>query len=84
MSSSWRGADGYNGRTSPLTAVRIRCQTLAWALRDPSVIAIPKAGDVDHVQANHRALELLSTAEDLAAIDAEFSPPRRKTPLAMI
>ncbi len=57
---------------------------LAWALRDPSVIAIPKAGDIAHVQANHRALDLTLSPEDLAAIDAEFPPPKRKTPLAMI
>lgn len=57
---------------------------LAWALRDPNVIAIPKAGTVAHVQENRRALDLTLTAKDLAAIDADFPPPTRKSPLAML
>jgi diketogulonate reductase-like aldo/keto reductase len=57
---------------------------LAWVLRDPTVIAIPKAADLAHVEANRRALDLMLTAEDLAAIDADFPPPTRKTRLAML
>jgi diketogulonate reductase-like aldo/keto reductase len=57
---------------------------LAWVLRDPLVIAIPKAGDVAHVTENRRALDLKLTAQDLAAIDADFAPPTRKTRLAML
>ena len=57
---------------------------LAWVLRDPLVIAIPKAGDAAHVADNRRALDLALSAEDLAAIDAEFPPPSRKTRLAML
>jgi diketogulonate reductase-like aldo/keto reductase len=57
---------------------------LAWTLRDPMVIAIPKASDASHVKANREALELVLTAEDLAAIDADFPPPTRKTRLAML
>jgi diketogulonate reductase-like aldo/keto reductase len=57
---------------------------LAWVLRDPLVIAIPKAGDAGHVADNRRALDLVLSAEDLAAIDAEFPPPSRKTRLAML
>ena len=57
---------------------------LAWVLRDPLVIAIPKAGDAAHVADNRRALDLVFSAEDLAAIDAEFPPPSRKTRLAML
>ena len=57
---------------------------LAWVLRDPLVIAIPKAGDAAHVADNRRALDLVLSAEDLAAIDAEFPPPSRKTRLAML
>jgi diketogulonate reductase-like aldo/keto reductase len=57
---------------------------LAWALRDPTVIAIPKAADLAHVQANRAALDLQFTDEDLAAIDADFPPPARKTRLAML
>lgn len=57
---------------------------LAWALRDPTVIAIPKAADLAHVQTNRTALDLHLTDEDLAEIDADFPPPARKTRLAML
>ncbi len=57
---------------------------LAWVLRDPMAIAIPKASSVEHVDANRRALDLTLTAEDRAAIDADFPPPTRKTRLAML
>jgi diketogulonate reductase-like aldo/keto reductase len=57
---------------------------LAWVLRDPMVIAIPKAADAVHVNDNRHALDLVLTAEDLAAIDADFPPPTRKTRLAML
>ena len=57
---------------------------LAWVLRDPLVIAIPKAGDVAHITDNRRALDLVLTAEDLAAIDVDFQPPTRKSRLAML
>lgn len=57
---------------------------LAWVLRDPLVIAIPKASDVAHVAQNRAALDLALTAQDLAAIDAAFPPPSRKTRLAML
>ena len=57
---------------------------LAWVLRDPMVIAIPKAADATHVNDNCRALDLALTPEDLAAIDADFPPPTRKSRLAML
>jgi diketogulonate reductase-like aldo/keto reductase len=57
---------------------------MAWVLRDPTVIAIPKAANPAHLQENRRALDLVLSAEDLAAIDADFPPPARKTRLAML
>lgn len=57
---------------------------LAWVLRDPRAIAIPKAGDPAHVADNRRALDLQLTRDDLAAIDADFPAPTRKTRLAML
>jgi diketogulonate reductase-like aldo/keto reductase len=57
---------------------------LAWLLQKPDVIAIPKASSPDHVRDNHQALEIRLENEDLAAIDAEFPPPKRKRPLEMI
>ena len=57
---------------------------LAWAMRDPEIIAIPKASDPAHVRDNRRAADLVLTGEDLAEIDADFPPPTRRTRLAMI
>lgn len=57
---------------------------LAWVLRDPSVIAIPKAGSAVHLADNRRALDIVLTPDDLKAIDAAFPPPSRKTRLAML
>ena len=57
---------------------------LAWVMRRPDVIAIPKAATIDHVTANRGALDLKLDAEALAALEEAFAPPRRKTPLAMI
>lgn len=57
---------------------------LAWALRDPMVMAIPESGSAEHVRANARALALQLDARDLAAIDAASPPPRRKQPLDVL
>ena len=57
---------------------------LAWVLRDPNVIAIPKASDAAHVKDNTRAAELILSDDDLAAIDKDFPPPTRRTRLAML
>jgi diketogulonate reductase-like aldo/keto reductase len=57
---------------------------LAWALRHPGVIAIPKAATEAHVRDNAAALTLRLGADDLAVIDAAFPPPVRKRPLAML
>ena len=57
---------------------------LAWVLQQPGVFAIPKAGRVEHVHDNHRALELRLDAGECAAIDAYFKPPRSKRPLEML
>jgi diketogulonate reductase-like aldo/keto reductase len=57
---------------------------LAWALRHPAVIAIPKAADAAHVRENAAAAALALSAADLADIDRAFPPPVRKLPLAML
>jgi diketogulonate reductase-like aldo/keto reductase len=56
---------------------------IAWGLRHPHVISIPKAVDPGHVRENAAAGEIVLTEEDLAAIDAEHPPPRRKQSLEM-
>lgn len=57
---------------------------LAFVLRRPGVIAIPKAGRPDHVRDNHAALSLALDEDDVAKLDAAFPKPRRKRPLEMI
>ena len=57
---------------------------LAWVLRDPTVIAIPKATSEDHVRQNRRAADLVLSAEDLQEIDRDFPPPVRTSRLAML
>jgi diketogulonate reductase-like aldo/keto reductase len=66
-----------------LTATRAQV-ALAWVLRQPHVIAIPKAGHSDHVRENRGALDIELTPEDLAELDKEFLPPTRMVPLEMI
>jgi diketogulonate reductase-like aldo/keto reductase len=56
---------------------------LAWVLRQPGVVAIPKAVRPEHVRANMTALEVQLDSSDLAALDAAFPPPRRAAPLDM-
>jgi diketogulonate reductase-like aldo/keto reductase len=57
---------------------------LAWDLREPGVLAIPKGGTQEHVRENRGALDVRLTAEDLAELDREFQPPVRKVPLEVI
>jgi diketogulonate reductase-like aldo/keto reductase len=57
---------------------------LAWILRRPDAIVIPKASDPDHVRQNRAALDLELTSEDLALLETLSPAPKRKTPLSMI
>jgi diketogulonate reductase-like aldo/keto reductase len=68
-------------RTRGLSAVQV---ALAWVLARSGVCAIPKAGSVEHVHANRRALEVELTEHERAAIDREFKPPRKSVPLEML
>ena len=57
---------------------------LAAVLRQPGVIAIPKASSVEHVEANAAALEIELDAEDMAALDKAFPPPSQAVELDII
>jgi len=57
---------------------------LAWVLRQPDVIAIPKASDKNHVRDNARSIEIKLTKENLAELDKEFPPPKTKKSLPML
>ena len=55
---------------------------LSWTMRQPGIIAIPKAGNVTHVEDNFRSLSIHLTEEDLHDLDTAFPAPARKIPLA--
>ncbi|KQZ28338.1 aldo/keto reductase [Caulobacter sp. Root1472] len=57
---------------------------LAWLLRQPGVIAIPKASSVAHVRDNRAAADLVLDDDDLAALDHAFPKPSRGRPLEML
>src|SRR5213075_2967145 len=64
-----------------VTAAQI---ALAWVLRQEGVIAIPKAGNAQHVRENREALNVQLSEEDLKLLDELFEPPTEKIPLEMI
>ncbi len=57
---------------------------LAWLLHRKDAIVIPKAGRGEHVRQNRKALDIILSPADLAAIDKAYPPPRRKSPLDML
>jgi diketogulonate reductase-like aldo/keto reductase len=57
---------------------------LAWVLRQPAVIAIPKASNEKHVRDNAHSIDINLTKEDLADLDQEFPPPKSKKSLPML
>lgn len=54
---------------------------LGWVLRQPGVIAIPKAGTREHVRENHASLGIELSDSDLRELDEAFPPPREAEPL---
>jgi diketogulonate reductase-like aldo/keto reductase len=69
-------AKRYNGAPAQIA--------LAWVLRQPGVITIPKASSQKHVRDNARSIEIELTKEDLAELDREFPPPKSKKSLPML
>ncbi len=57
---------------------------LAWLLRRPDLMVIPKAGSVAHVAENRAAADLSLTEADLADLDRAFPAPTRKVALEML
>ncbi|MCF3640998.1 aldo/keto reductase, partial [Rhizobium sp. TRM95111] len=69
------------GRIHGASAAQV---ALAFLLTKPGVISIPKSASIERVRENHRARDVLLTADDMAVLDAAFPPPDRKRPLEMI
>jgi diketogulonate reductase-like aldo/keto reductase len=57
---------------------------IAWGLRHPHVVSIPKASSLAHVAENAKAADLVLAPEDLADLDRAFPPPRKSSPLGML
>ena len=56
---------------------------LAWVIRQPGVIAIPKAANVAHVEQNAAALDITLSASELTRLDKAYPAPSSKTALDM-
>jgi len=69
-------AKHHDGTTSQIA--------LAWVLRQPGMMAIPKASNEKHVRDNARSIEIKLTKENLADLDQEFPPPKSKRSLPML
>jgi diketogulonate reductase-like aldo/keto reductase len=81
-----QGAAATNATLAAIGAARNATAAqvaLAWVLRHPDVIAIPKAVREDHLRENLAAADIDLTVEELAEIDRAFPRPARKLPLAM-
>jgi diketogulonate reductase-like aldo/keto reductase len=57
---------------------------LAWLLRAPDVIAIPKATNPRHLRDDRAAADVRLDVADLAALDEAFPAPSGPTPLEML
>ena len=57
---------------------------VAWLLRNPDMVTIPKAATPAHVRANSAAADLVLDAAALDTLERAFPAPRRKRPLEMI
>jgi diketogulonate reductase-like aldo/keto reductase len=59
------------------------CVALAWTLRQPWVVSIPKASSLEHVRANCEATSLKLSDEDLADLDRDYPAPTGRTRLVI-
>lgn len=57
---------------------------VAWTMRRPNVISIPKSSRVEGVKQIVQAADLMLDAADLAALEKAFPPPKHATPLGML
>jgi diketogulonate reductase-like aldo/keto reductase len=57
---------------------------LAWLLRQPNTIVIPKSASIEHTRENRAALDLKLTKADLEALDRALPAPKAARPLEML
>lgn len=68
-------------KESGLTPAQV---AIAWTLRRPEMVSIPKASREAHVRENAATTAIELDAATLEALDRAFAPPRGKRPLQMI
>jgi diketogulonate reductase-like aldo/keto reductase len=56
---------------------------LAWCLRHPDVVVIPKTAKKHRIDENLGALDIKLSADDLATLDRSFPPPTKAMPLSV-
>jgi diketogulonate reductase-like aldo/keto reductase len=56
---------------------------LAFVLRDPHVLTIPKSSNPEHVRANRAAADIKLGPDDINDLNHASPPPRKKVPLAL-
>ena len=56
---------------------------LAWLLRRPECVVIPKATQPEHIRENRAAHDIELIDQDFQKLDQAFPPPNRKIPLEM-
>ncbi|WP_175105831.1 aldo/keto reductase [Pararobbsia alpina] len=76
-------------QASVMDVARRHCATpaqiaLAWVMRNPGVIAIPKTGSIAHLEENRASLDIELDAVDFEALERAFATPKRKRPLEML
>ncbi|HET9574018.1 MAG TPA: aldo/keto reductase [Methyloceanibacter sp.] len=81
---------GRLGRDRTLAAIAARHDAtpsqiaLAWVLRQPDMMVIPKASNAMHVRDNRAALDISLSQDDLAELDRAFPPPTGHRPLELL
>jgi diketogulonate reductase-like aldo/keto reductase len=69
------------GRERRVSAAQI---ALAWCLREPDVIAVPKSVDPARIEENLAAAQLRLSPVELVQLDQAFPPPTANRPLEML
>jgi diketogulonate reductase-like aldo/keto reductase len=57
---------------------------LAWLLRQPGMIVIPKSSSIERTRENRAAVDIKLTKDDLDALDRALPPPKAARPLEML
>ena len=66
--------------SNPALGSRPAQMALAWLMRQPDVMVIPKAATAEHVRDNRAALDVELTDADLKRLDCRLSPAHAQAP----